>query len=248
METKPKNLTGKHLNDLFGVGAKHALYSKDGKWYHQLKEFPGVLFDANGYVVLETEKDYLESTDLQIKHDLNIPGGISSMPNYIRITEKGHLQAFSNSIDETAEDSTKHQTDKGKGRGPRTSKIPLAYDMPEGNQETERVLSQIYRIVRDTDVSRWVKYVHEYKCQLCGDTIKLKDGKFYAEAHHIQPLGKRHKGPDIVENVICVCPRHHVILDYGVNTLDKSQLHMISGHDIGDDYIAYHNTKIHGQS
>ncbi|MCL4265936.1 MAG: HNH endonuclease [Anaerolineae bacterium] len=248
METKPKKLTGKYLNDLWGVGAKHALYREDGKWYHQLTEFPGALFDANGYVVFETERDYWESPYLQIQQDLHISDGISSMPNYIRVTEKGHLQAFSNKIKETAEDSAKYQTGKSKDQEPRALKAPIANDMPEDNQETERVLSQSYRILRDTKVSRWVKYVHGYKCQLCGDTIKLNNGEFYAEAHHIQPLGKRHNGPDIVENVICVCPKHHVLLDYGVIYLDKSQLIMISGHDISDVYIAYHNTKIFGQS
>ena len=245
MKTKPKNLRGKDLNDLWAVGAKHALYREDGKWYHQLTEFPGALFDANGYVVFKTEKDYLGSPYLQIQKDLHIPGGISSIPNYIRVTEKGHLQAFSSRIKETAESSAGYQTGKYSDQDLRLAKVPN--DVPKGNQETERVLSQSYRIIRDTKVSRWVKYVHSYQCQLCGDTIKLKNDGFYAEAHHIKPLGKRHNGPDIVENVICVCPKHHVLLDYGVICLEKFQLRSTSGHDISNDYITYHNTKIYSQ-
>jgi 5-methylcytosine-specific restriction protein A len=46
---KTYNLTGKELNRLWKVNAKHALYREDGRWYHQLQEFPGVLFDANGF-------------------------------------------------------------------------------------------------------------------------------------------------------------------------------------------------------
>lgn len=46
-----KKVTGKKLNQKWGVGAKHALYREDGGWYHLLKNFPAALFDANGYVV-----------------------------------------------------------------------------------------------------------------------------------------------------------------------------------------------------
>jgi predicted restriction endonuclease len=41
---------------------------------------------------------------------------------------------------------------------------------------------------------------------VCGETIPLADGLRYAEAHHIQPFGAPHNGPDISENVICLCP------------------------------------------
>lgn len=83
----PNKISGKYLNVLWNVGAKHALYREDGKWYHQLRNFPGALFDANGYVIFETEKDYLESPYLQIQQDLHVINGISTMPGYIRITE-----------------------------------------------------------------------------------------------------------------------------------------------------------------
>jgi 5-methylcytosine-specific restriction enzyme A len=234
-------LRARALNNLWGVGAKHALYREDGKWYHQLTEFPGALFDANGYVVFKTVTDYLGSPYLQIRQDLHVPAGISAMPNYIRVTEDGHLQEFSNRILETPE------TGRGREQAPTAPETPIANDTPEGNRETVRVLSQSYRIIRDTTVSRWVKYVHGYKCQLCGDTIQLHNDQFYAEAHHVQPLGKRHEGPDVVENVICVCPKHHVLLDYGIIPLDKSRLDKVPGHNVSDAYIAYHNTKICGQ-
>jgi predicted restriction endonuclease len=57
----------------------------------------------------------------------------------------------------------------------------------------ERVETTAYRILRDTDLARQIKALHEYRCQICGHTIRLPDGSFYAEAHHIQPLGAPHK-------------------------------------------------------
>ena len=78
-----QKLDGKTLNELWHVGAKHSLYREDGKWYHQLRDFPGALFDANGYVIFKTKEEYLASPFLQIQQDLHVPGGISSIPNYI---------------------------------------------------------------------------------------------------------------------------------------------------------------------
>src|SRR3970040_83287 len=38
-------LDGKQLNDEWKVGARHALFSRDGAWYENLERFPGALFD-----------------------------------------------------------------------------------------------------------------------------------------------------------------------------------------------------------
>jgi len=75
---------GKTLNRLWGVGAKHALYSVNGAWYAVLKHFPGALFDDHGYILFRTRDDYLQCEHLQIGVDLNVPGGISNIPGYVR--------------------------------------------------------------------------------------------------------------------------------------------------------------------
>ena len=80
-------MTGKQLNKKWEVNAKHALYREDGKWYHNLKKFPGALFDKNGYIVFSSEKDYENCPYLRIRQDLNVPEGISSIPRYIKVTQ-----------------------------------------------------------------------------------------------------------------------------------------------------------------
>jgi 5-methylcytosine-specific restriction enzyme A len=231
----PPDLSGKHLNELWSVGAKHALYREDGKWYHNLKEFPGALFDANGYVIFETEKNYLESPYLQIQQDLHVINGISAMPNYIRITENNHLQPISQSIKKVMERKSGYRAGKSSSK---------TKTMPSGQEEVRRSVVLSERIIRDTKVGAWVKLAHEYQCQICGISLQLDSGQFYAEAHHIKPLGNGHNGPDVVENVICVCPNHHVLLDYGAIIIDKSILHLVEGHEVNDEYIEYHNTVI----
>jgi len=120
---------------------------------------------------------------------------------------------------------------------------PQAKDFDEPAQP-ERVLTNTYRVLRDTKLARQIKYWYGNKCQICGHSIDLQNGNFYAEAHHIQPLGSPHNGLDVAENIICVCPNHHVQLDYGVMRLEKSRLKMHPNHSISDKYIDYHNLQI----
>lgn len=81
-------LTGRVLNKQWEVGARHALYRQDGEWYHVLKRFPGALFDANGYVVFETEVEYRRCPGMSIGSEKNwthVPAGISNLPGYVRM-------------------------------------------------------------------------------------------------------------------------------------------------------------------
>jgi hypothetical protein len=108
----------------------------------------------------------------------------------------------------------------------------------------QRVETTISRIVRDTQLANLVKSLHKNCCQICGETIRLTDGSTYSEGHHLQPLGKPHYGPDVAENILCVCPNHHAACDFGAIQLAISGLRQIAGHNISEKYIAYHNAII----
>ena len=109
-----------------------------------------------------------------------------------------------------------------------------------------RVLTETYRILRDTELARKIKALHKNICQICGDTIELTDGNTYAEAHHIKPLGVPHNGPDVAENIIVLCPNHHVMFDYGAVAMAIQNIRSIQGHVIGNIYVDYHNQEIFG--
>ncbi len=79
-------ITGRELNKRWSVNAKHALYREDGKWYHHLTEFPGALFDKNGYVVFNTLDEYLNCEYLRHGKELHVTGGVSLLPGYIKVT------------------------------------------------------------------------------------------------------------------------------------------------------------------
>jgi hypothetical protein len=119
---------------------------------------------------------------------------------------------------------------------------PPAFDV--ATPPAERVPTTVHRIIRDTELARRVKMLHRYRCQICGYTMKLNDGSYYAEAHHIQPLGQPHNGPDEIGNIVCVCPNHHAELDYGLFELSRSMLAQVDGHVLGSQYVDYHNKQI----
>jgi putative restriction endonuclease len=117
------------------------------------------------------------------------------------------------------------------------------YDKPN------RLNVSISRIIRDTELSKRIKEIYKYKCQVCGLSILTNSGP-YAEAAHIKPLGAPHNGPDILANLICLCPNHHVKFDFGgFSILDNLELVGEPGkllvepsHKINIEFIQYHRT------
>lgn len=117
----------------------------------------------------------------------------------------------------------------------------------EDYRKTDREPKIIQRIIRDTKLSQEVKKLYRYKCQVCDVTIETSSG-LYAEAAHIKPLGKPHNGPDSLDNLLCLCPNHHVMFDYGgFSILDDydligecGKLTVNSKHQINKEFLKYH--------
>lgn len=82
---RARSNSGRRLNQEWHVGAKHALYHQDGTFYEHLREFPGALFDRNGYIVFPTEDAYLTAFGLHHGEKLNVPDGISSLHGYVKV-------------------------------------------------------------------------------------------------------------------------------------------------------------------
>lgn len=84
-EDEQARRSGKELNEAWGVGADHALYRKDGTWYHILERFPAALFDENGYIMFPTERDLNVCPGIRVRKETNhlhVPSGIASLPGY----------------------------------------------------------------------------------------------------------------------------------------------------------------------
>jgi len=99
------------------------------------------------------------------------------------------------------------------------------------------------RIVRDTEICREIKRLYGCRCQVCGLRLELKPGDFYAEGHHIRPLGGLHKGLDVRDNILCLCPNHHVLFDNFAIRLDPARLRF-KKHDLRQSFVDYHNAQL----
>ncbi|WDI40220.1 DUF3427 domain-containing protein [Bremerella sp. P1] len=108
----------------------------------------------------------------------------------------------------------------------------------------DRTETTISRIIRDTALAKRIKELHGNRCQICGEALKLSDGTFYSEAHHLQPLGSPHDGPDVEGNILVVCPNHHALCDFGAIHLDIETLRRHPLHEIGPQFVSYHNATI----
>ena len=112
--------------------------------------------------------------------------------------------------------------------------------------EAPRRETTVLRIVRDTKQARQIKELYDYKCQICGIRLEGLAGP-YAEAAHIKPLEAPHRGPDTPDNILCLCPNHHVLFDHGGTVIDKDlsllgaegTLKVSPRHSLNEDYLKY---------
>lgn len=118
---------------------------------------------------------------------------------------------------------------------------------------TVRKLGTVLRIIRNTKTAGYIKKMYSYQCQVCGITIATKSG-FYAEGAHIRPLGSPHNGDDNADNLLCLCPNHHVMFDKGMFAVGNDfalqgalsgKLHIKKAHRIAINNLDYHR-KSHG--
>jgi putative restriction endonuclease len=125
-------------------------------------------------------------------------------------------------------------------------------DQPAVAEPAPRYEATVSRLIRDTTITRQVKTLHGSRCQVCGERLATPAG-FYAEAAHIRPLGAPHHSPDTLSNVLCLCPNHHALLDFGSFSIADNfallglpghlRLHVAHQPDLA--HLAYHRQHIY---
>lgn len=81
---------------------------------------------------------------------------------------------------------------------------------------------------RDNKLIAQIKFVRDYKCQICSSYILKANGKKYIEAAHITPKALR--GSEQPSNIILLCPNHHKEFDMGKREIllhNEIQIHFI---------------------
>ena len=82
-----------------------------------------------------------------------------------------------------------------------------------GNVPPDKRRVVVERFERNKRLSEYIKELYGWKCQICGFTIRKKDGGLHVETHHLKPLSEG--GHDSIKNIIIVCPNHHALFEYG---------------------------------
>lgn len=132
-------------------------------------------------------------------------------------------------------------------------KSPEETELDYSSRGTKRKAGTVLRIIRNTKTAIDIKKLYNHHCQVCNIVINTRSGG-YAEGAHIKPLGRPHNGDDNPDNIICLCPNHHVMFDKGCFSIldDLSLVGDVSGkliispkHKLELANLAYHRTS-HG--
>lgn len=115
------------------------------------------------------------------------------------------------------------------------------------HRQPERRSYELNSIVRDQGLSKTIKEMYNYKCQVCGTRLEAGE-TWYAEAAHIRPLGGPHNGLDTIENMLCLCPNHHKLFDMGGFYIEDNYeipglgrvLYVTENHHVDIESIRYH--------
>ena len=146
----------------------------------------------------------------------------------------------------------KFRLEKGEDGGPPLQAgNEVAPPEPAGNAVPGRRPTWTTRTVRDSRVSAFVKSIHKDTCQVCGVRLDTGNGGAYSEGAPIRPLGRPHNGPDQPDNILCLCPNHHVLFDAGAFAIKPDTLELVGivglnttlrthqGHRIGREHLEY---------
>ena len=91
----------------------------------------------------------------------------------------------------------------------------------DNDNKPPRSLVTHERIIRNNKLTREIKEIYDDRCQICRVDLPVpKPHEKYSEGAHIKPLGRPHNGDDVLGNILCLCPNHHVQFDYGYITIN----------------------------
>ena len=133
-----------------------------------------------------------------------------------------------------------------------TLETTLASNMKLDYQRVERSKSTTNRLKRNPKISEKIKEIYGYRCQVCGVFLQAPSGPIAIGAH-LMPLGQPHNGPDVRENLLCLCPNHHDQFDalgfsiepkslaiVGLMNFEGRMLTIDKKHGLGANFLQHH--------
>ena len=109
------------------------------------------------------------------------------------------------------------------------------------------------KIKRIRENTKKIKMMYDYKCQVCETKLDVPSGDPISIGAHIKGVGRPSNGPDVVENMLCLCPNHHAQFDRysfyidpvtyeikGLNLYENKKLFIHEKHFIDMQFLKYH--------
>ncbi len=109
------------------------------------------------------------------------------------------------------------------------------------------------KIKRIRENTKKIKMMYDYKCQVCETKLDVPSGDPISIGAHIKGVGRPSNGPDVVENMLCLCPNHHAQFDRysfyidpvtyeirGLNLYENKKLFTHEKHFIDKQFLKYH--------
>ena len=176
------------LRKAWNVQVTQGRYRETGDWYSALNRFPAALFDANGYLIFETEEAYRTSPHISIGKQISVPEpGISAIPGYVRVIDNKQPQTFDIDIH--------------------------SFEVTEGQK---RLVLHLQRERNQTIVRRKKEEANSLDCEICGFSFERaygKNARGYCEVHHKIPLHEaEHTTQTRMEDLVILCANCHRVL------------------------------------
>jgi len=114
---------------------------------------------------------------------------------------------------------------------------------------------KVNKLNRNISLREKIKQIYDYQCQVCNVLLEKPDGAIAVGAH-IQGLGRPHNGPDVIENMMCLCPNHHAQFDafsfyiepsslevVGLDGFENTKIKKSNRHKLDIKFLEYHKTQ-----
>jgi len=91
----------------------------------------------------------------------------------------------------------------------------------KAQNESPEAKQRISKYIERGSIANRIKKLTNYECLICkaldenSHSFKKRNGEYYIEAHHIEPVSTLKKGVLSSANIITVCANHHRQLHYG---------------------------------
>lgn len=180
---------------------------------------------------------------------------------YLKYKELGFLKRFKALT--TSKTLKKTVTKSKKVQSSTEGKTKLFTDLQIRSTPVEKQLKTYLLLKRDRKLASDIKSIYKHRCLFCNKRliVDVSPDNYYSEAAHIRAVSE--EGFDSRDNIIVVCPLHHIQFDRGVisiayNQFDKliaiskipddpihgKNLILHSDHKINKNFVKWHNENI----